>query len=347
MKNAVCFDDVTLVPNRSTVLSRKDIDTRIQLGSKFEKFSARPIMLNIPLIAAPMDTITGVEMCVALSELGGLGILHRYCNFEQQMAMIKAIYSLNAKCGIALAATGDFEQRAEMAAELGCEVLCVDIAHGDHVLMEKAIGRLSTNPKLTDCYIIAGNVASASAAVSLAKAGAHCIRTSVGSGAFCTTRVQTGFGLPTLQAVLDIAEVIYLKELKVDLMADGGIRNSGDAVKCLVAGAQLIMVGSLLAATDETPGFVVDGKKEARGMASRNAVFNLDPNKRVHEEGVSVWLSTKGPVRVIVEDFISGVRSGCSYAGVHKLNKMHEAAEFRIVSSAGSFEGSPHILKSS
>jgi IMP dehydrogenase len=215
--------------------------------------------------------------------------------------------------------------------------------------MERAVGRLTSNPNLQNCYVIAGNVATPEATKRLAKAGAHCVRTSVSSGSVCSTRVVTGFGLPTLQAVIDIAEVVHSCGLPVDILADGGIRTSGDAVKCLVAGADVVMLGSYLAGTDEAPGTPTHGEngqkyKTFRGMASSIAYQNLNPDKKVTSEGISVEIPVKGPVGPILDDFMGGIRSGCSYAGVAKMVDLYQAAEFRLVTNNGHQEGLPHIL---
>ena len=349
MRTIVSFDDVLLVPKYSEVMSRKDCDTTVWLGSELDD---NPIKLKVPILSAPMDTVCGDEMAIALDKIGGLGIIHRYNTIEQQLEMVKKVYNVGARCGVAIAATGDFEERALANYDIGVRFVCVDTANGHNQQTINAVKRLSTHPKLNGLYILTGNVGTARGAYDLWEAGANGIRLGIGSGINCSTQTVTGFGYPTLQTVMDVSKwfggELLKGEIGPDLIADGGINNSGAAVKALVAGAKCVMLGGVLAKCEESLGkimYQMDGKKVKvmRGMASGAAFKDWKGDeKNCIPEGESTQVVVEGTVEQVIGRFVGGIRSGMSYAGVTKIHDLKGAAEFVMVTNNGLIEGKPH-----
>ena len=339
MKKSICFDDVLLEPQYSDIITRKQIDLSTPFGNN-------GVFLSLPLISSPMDTVTGVEMAIEMHKAGGLGILHRYNTVEQQSEMVRKIKSHNNTilCGGAIGISGDFYDRAEALVEEGCDILCLDVAHGHHVLMKQALHKLVERfgGKI---HLMAGNVATLKAFNDLSDWGADSIRVGVGGGSICSTRVQTGHGVPTLQSVFDCA----VSDRDTILIADGGIKNSGDMVKALAAGADFVMCGSLLAGTTESPGDVIcysDGqapRKVYRGMASREAQKTW--RGRVGSvEGVSTTVTCRGKVSDVLHDLEWGIRSGLSYSGAHDLIQLRAKVKFIEQTQSSQTESSPHAL---
>ncbi len=247
--------------------------------------------------------------------------------------------------------------RAAACAEAGADVFVVDIAHGhsDHTIemvrqLKKAFPTIP---------VIAGNVAAPEGVVDLAEAGADAVKVGIGAGSICITRVVTGFGVPQLTAIADCAEAG--RRLNLPIIADGGLRTSGDIVKALAAGASTVMVGSMLAGTDESPGAPVvrDGRryKVVRGMASltanvdRRAIAKGDGDKgemsdedwaEVVPEGVEAIVPYRGSVRDILHQLVGGLRSGLSYAGAHNIVELWDLAEFIRITPAGQRESGSH-----
>jgi len=246
VKHALSFDDVLLVPQYSRIKSRKEIDLSVEAKNVSKKF-------EIPIVSAPMDSITELAMVIAMDRLGGLGIIHRYNTIDEQAKIAQeAFYTGANNIAAAIGMTDDYYVRAEELVKAGANILCVDVAHGHHRMMQECLDRLKS--KFGDeVHLMAGNVATLEAFNDLADWGADSIRVGIGGGSICSTRIQTGHGVPTLQSV------IYCSRSDRDalLIADGGIKNSGDMVKALAAGADMVMCGSLLSGTDETPGDVI------------------------------------------------------------------------------------------
>lgn len=330
-QEALTYDDVLLVPQYSDIESRSTIDlTSLLFAGKY---------VDTPIIASPMDTICGPEFVYKLSALGGTGILHRYNTIEEQLQMVMDIKRINqdAFFGAAIGTTGDFLERIKVLDAAGIGFVCIDVAHGHHLLVKKAIQQIRESfPKLP---IMAGNVATAQGFADLQDWGANAIRVGVGSGSICSTRIQTGHGVPSVTCIQECAAVATT----ATLIADGGIKNSGDIVKALALGADLVMVGSLFSGTDETPGNVVDGKKLYRGMASRSAQQDWR-GKSSAPEGVSTFVPCKGPLEPLFNDIVGGIRSGLSYTGARNLLELRTKVKFVRQTSAGQHESSPHIL---
>jgi IMP dehydrogenase len=290
-----------------------------------------------------MDTITGEGMVCAMDTAGGLGILHRYNSIDEQAKMAMDIASANHVVGAAIGIGEDCIERALTLARAGVSFLCIDVAHGHHSKLRDALTSLRTAVG-EEIHIMAGNVATLEAFNDLADWGADSIRVGIGGGSICSTRIQTGHGMPTLQSVMDCAQ----SDRDATLIADGGIRTSGDIVKALAAGADFVMLGSLLAGTDETPGQVMHTKngreKVYRGMASKEA--QRDWRNRVSSnEGISHTVSLKGPVKHVLDELRTGIRSGISYSGADSVLSLQSRATFIRQTQSGQVESSTHIKR--
>ena len=335
IKTALSFDDVLLVPQYSEIKSRKDIEIRQELRAVGD--------FSLPIISSPMDTITGEGMVCAMDTAGGLGILHRYNSIDEQAKMAMDIASGNHVVGAAIGIGEDCIERALTLARAGVSFLCIDVAHGHHSKLRYALASLREEVG-EDIHIMAGNVATLEAFNDLADWGADSIRVGIGGGSICSTRIQTGHGMPTLQSVMDCAQ----SDRDATLIADGGIRTSGDIVKALAAGADFVMLGSLLAGTDETPGQVMHTKngreKVYRGMASKEA--QRDWRNRVSSnEGISHTVSLKGPVKHVLDELRTGIRSGISYSGADSVLSLQSRATFIRQTQSGQVESSTHIKR--
>ena len=337
------FDDVILIPSYSKLRSRKNIDTSINV-----EYNSKNLKFNIPIISSPMSTVTEAHMSNVMISHGGLGIIHRYNTIEFQTKLLGYVNHRDYRAA-AVGVSGDFKERLHSLVKNDLNVVCIDVAHGDHILTEDAIEYIRN--MYSHLFIIAGNVATSKAYERLSNAGAHAIRTSIGSGSICTTRIQTGHGMPTFQAVLDCNEakqkMLSNGKKPAYIIADGGLKNSGDIVKSLAAGADFVMLGSLLSGTRETPGKVIiqDGKKVKRynGMASKLAQKNWKGSYN-SIEGVSSYVSYKGTTSKVINEIMSNVRSGMSYSGANSLNELKEKAIFRRQSLSSNIEGKAHIF---
>jgi IMP dehydrogenase len=336
MKNCLSFDDILLVPKYSEVLSRKEIDLKSNLS--------KSLTLGVPVVSSPMDTVTESAMAIAMSNLGGLGIIHRYNTLLKQSSLVKTAVKSGAKnVGAAVGVSGDYVDRARAVVGAGAKILCVDIAHGHHILMKEAL-KILKNEFGDSVHIMAGNVATRVAYEELASWGADSVRVGIGGGSICSTRIQTGHGVPTLQSIIDCSFSEYAGD--VPIIADGGIKNSGDMVKALAAGADFVMVGSLLAGTSESPGeiFEQNGQtyKVYRGMASKDAQINW----RGHYssiEGVSSYVPLKGCVSDVLEEMKAGIKSGLSYSGVRTIRELQNKSDFITQTVSGISESGTHI----
>ncbi len=338
MKTALSFDDVLLVPRISEIGSRRDVNLSSSIRD-VDNVQIEDEVMSLPIISSPMDTVTGKEMMQSMHYAGGLGVAHRYCSIEEQVSFIRGISYPAAAIGV----TGDYFERAKELVKAGCKVLCIDVAHGHHVAVRLALVALKT--EFGDSVaVIAGNVATAEAFEYLSSFGADAVRVGIGGGSICSTRIQTGHGVPTLQSIMDCAN----SEANAKIIADGGIRNAGDIVKSLAAGADFVMLGSLLAGTDQSPGQVftsAEGSKYKvyRGMASVEAQIDWRGEAR-SLEGVSTTIPWKGSVEKILKDLEQNIRSGLSYSGATDIKDLYNNAIFIQQTQAGMRESFTHIL---
>jgi IMP dehydrogenase len=341
-KQTYSFDDLLLVPAKSDIESRDEVS----LSSKIADCE-----FSIPIIASPMDTVTESDMMYAMAKLGGLGVLHRYnppvkqasIFADTRMRLEEENHSYSSKLSVAIGSTDDFEKRAKLLVENGVRILCLDVAHGHHCLTERAIKTLKDSHG-EQVIIMAGNIATPEAYHDLSTWGADAVRIGIGGGSICSTRIQTGHGMPTLQSVMDCASMDGAA-----IIADGGIKTAGDIVKALAAGADFVMLGSMLAGTDESPGDVISSNEDMkykvyRGMASVEAQVDWRGKAR-SLEGISTTIPYKGSVIDIVRNLESNIKSGFSYSGARSITELQAKANFIQQSSAGQLESSTHILK--
>jgi IMP dehydrogenase len=349
MKQSLTYDDIQLIPKFSSVKSRQNISLKTKLSQNYD--------LKIPIVASPMDTVCGVDMAVKMFRMGGVGCIHRFNTPEEQVQMVlelrhrifgengegHLLFDWEIKDNIPIMAAigvsvGD-KERARLLDEAGVSVILIDVAHGDH---QNVIDMIKWCKKYLsdDIDIIAGNIATADAAQRLQDVGADGLRVGIGGGSMCTTRIKTGFGIPNVSCIEDI-----MKVANVPVMADGGIRSSGDIAKALAIGASNVMIGSLIAGTDEAPGQIIETKnglyKRYRGSASLETK-TVHRQEQRNIEGESTIIPYKGGVRFIVEGLIDGIRSALSYGGAESLDKYYP--EYVIVTNSGVHEAKPHLL---
>lgn len=330
-KTLICFDDVLLRPRYSDIDSRSSIDLFSYCGG---------LNLLLPIVSSPMDTVTETAMLSKMTKHGGLGVIHRYNTIENQVQLIKnTLFPSSAAAAVGV--SGDYLERVSALREIGVSKFCIDVAHGHTSLMKRAIDKIRAQEG-NYIHIMAGNVATIEAFNDLADWGASSIRVGVGGGSICSTRIQTGHGIPTLASILECSQT----DRDAAIIADGGIRNAGDIAKSLAAGADAVMLGSLLSGTDESPGEIIDqyGKKKKvyRGMASREAQIDW----RGHTaslEGVSAMVNYKGSVEKILSELNQSLRSAFSYSGARTLLDFQNLASMEIVSVNSVKESSTHI----
>ena len=332
------FDDVLIRPAASAI-EPAEASLQTNIGG---------INLSVPFLSAAMDRVTEIPMAIALGKLGGLGVLHRNCGIEEQVKMVKEVKVAGVHVA---AACGPFAaDRAQALDEAGCDFVVIDCAHGHNLNVVASAKKIKKN--LKHARMIFGNIATNEAAKEACKF-ADAVKVGVGPGSICTTRIISGVGVPQLSAILEVVSAASKKGIPV--IADGGMRTSGDIAKALAAGASAVMLGNLLAGTDETPGNIVEkdgGKyKEYRGMGSKSVIEGAAGKERYFThgrkavpEGVEALVPYKGPVAEVVATLASGVQVGMGYSGARTLKEFHNKARFIRITSASIVEGKPHSL---
>ncbi len=343
---ALSYDDVLLIPNSSVIESRKEVDLTTRLTDR--------LTLKIPLVATKMDSVTGVEMAVKMGKLGGMAIIPRFDSPEIQATKVAAVKKEKVVIAAAVGIKDGYLERAEMLVKAGATVLNIDVAHG-HMERNMVVTRKLKRIFGRSVVIISGIAATAKCAEDLYRAGADCILVGVGAGSICTTRVQTGCGVPGLTSLLWVSRVA--RKYGKTFLPDAGIRSSGDIVKALAAGASAICAGSLFAGTDEAPGevVVIDGEtyKTYNGSASvvekKRQIAKYDKDKEGHYveqvEGVASLVKAKGPVEGVVNSLLAGVRSGMSYCGARSIEELWLRARFIRITGAGRVENGAHDVR--
>lgn len=360
---ALTFDDILLIPHYSD-FGRSDIT----LDCKVTK----NIILKIPLISSPMDTVTEAQLAIKLAELGGMGIIHRNLTVVAQAAEVKKVTSRGLLVGAAVGANKGFEERVEALVKASVSVLLVDSAHGYAKNVIETVKFIKSNYPHID--VIAGSIATGDGAQALIDAGADALRVGMGPGAICTTRIISGMGVPQVSALMDVIPVA--KKEGVPVIADGGIKYSGDMVKALALGANTVMMGSFFAATIEAPGKKVTLNrdqvparfksilqtdineyifKEYRGMGSVGAMKKGAEIKSEDEfhgksykdrvmvaEGVEGLVPVKGSLSQVVEQALGGIKSGLYYVGARNLVELSKKAKFMQLTQASLTESHPH-----
>jgi len=330
---AITFDDVLLVPSYNHHESRRVVD--ISMSDRLDTLN-----LALPVISSNMDTITESKMANFMHSKGAIGALHRFLSIEDNISEFKAC---EGPVFVSVGCTAAELERAEALRDAGADYFCVDVAHAHAKYVGKTLKSLRR--LLADRCIMAGNVATYAGSDYLASCGADIIKAGIGGGSVCSTRIKTGFGVPMLTCIQDCARTDR------SIVADGGIRTSGDIVKALAFGADFVMIGGMLAGTAPTPGKVItrdDGKKVKmyRGMASKEA--QVDFIGQVHEwktaEGVAAEVAYNDNQEAIIADIIGGLRSGLTYAGADTISGLQRKLKYVLVTAAGRAESMPHKL---
>jgi IMP dehydrogenase len=359
------FDDVLLLPNYVD-FNRSEIDLSTRITKK--------IKLLIPFVSAPMDTVTESKLAIALANLGGIGIIHRNLTIERQAGEVKIVKSKKLLVGAAVGTGDGFEDRVKALWKAGADLVVVDSAHGYSKSVIEAVKYIKKNyPKVE---IIAGNIATFEGAVSLIKAGADGLRIGMGPGTICTTRVISGMGVPQITAILE--SVRAAKKAGIPVIADGGIKYSGDMTKALAAGASAVMMGNFFASAKEAPGKVVNLRrdevpdrfksifsrnyktypfKEYRGMGSVGAMKKGAKIKSEGEfhgksykdrvmvaEGVEGMVPVKGTVKELLDQAVGGIKSGMYYVGARNIEQLWQKAKFIKITQASLTESHPHSI---
>ena len=344
IKEALTFDDVTLAPKYSEILP-SEVNTGIRL--------AKNLKLKIPLLSSAMDTITESRMAIAMAKAGGIGVIHRNLNIEKQISEIRKVKRLKLLVGAAVGAGPNEFNRAQAIIKEGADLIVVDTAHGHTKKVGEIIKYIKKikNSKISLC---AGNIATPEAAKFLIKLGVDIIKIGIGPGSICTTRLVAGIGVPQLSAILSVRNGLKKKNIKI--ISDGGIKYSGDLAKAFAAGADAVMIGSLFAGTDETPGKLIkkNGKlfKSFRGMGSVGAMNKgsadryfqkkqKDTSKYV-PEGVEGFAKYKGDVGSIIYKLIGGLKSSMGYLGSENIIKLRVKPNFVKITKAGFYESMVH-----
>lgn len=331
--HAITFDDVLLVPSYNHHESRRIVD--ISMTDRLGKLS-----LQLPVMSSNMDTITESKMANFMHSKGGIGVLHRFLSIEENIKQFKAC---QGSVFISLGCTSAELERAEALRDAGADYFCVDVAHAHAKYVGKTLKSL--RQILGNRCIMAGNVATYAGADYLASCGADIIKAGIGGGSVCSTRIKTGFGIPMLTCIQDCARTDR------SIVADGGIRTSGDIVKALAFGADFVMIGGMLAGTAPTPGEVITKEngsqvKRYRGMASREAQEEF--LGQMHEwktaEGVATEVPYSNKQDAILADIIGGLRSGLTYAGSDTISELQRKLNYVHVTQAGRIESLPHKI---
>lgn len=360
---ALTFDDILLVPSYSD-FTRSDIKLKTPLTKK--------IVLNTPFISSPMDTVTEAKLAIAVAKMGGIGMIHRNLSVEKQAQEVAKVKKEKLLVGAAIAGNGDLITRTEALVKAGVDIVVTDTAHGYTSSIVDAIVYLKkTYPKLS---VMSGNIATYEGAKAMIKAGADCLRVGMGPGAICTTRIVSGMGVPQATAVSEAVRAA--KQAGIPVIADGGLRYSGDMVKALALGASACMMGSFFAACEESPGKMVRLTKnevparfksilnhnttylfkEYRGMGSVAAMklgAKIKSGAEFHgksyyrervlvAEGVEAMVPVKGSVQKVMEQAIGGIKSGMYYVGAKTIPELHKKARFYQITQASLQESHPH-----
>ena len=344
IKEALTFDDVTLAPNYSEILP-SEADTTVSLTNNLK--------LKIPLLSSAMDTVTESKMAIAIAKAGGIGVIHRNLDIKTQVSEIRKVKKYSLKVGAAVGASEKEFIRAKEIINEGVDLIVVDTAHGHTKKVGEIIKYIkkSKNNKIALC---AGNIATPEAAKFLIKLGVDIIKVGIGPGSICTTRLVAGIGVPQLSAILAVRNGI--KNKKVKIISDGGIKYSGDLAKAFAAGADAVMIGSLFAGTNETPGKLIkkNGKlfKSFRGMGSVGAMNKGSADRYFQKkqkdmskyvpEGVEGFVKYKGDVGSIIYKLVGGLKSSMGYLGSKNIIGLRNKPHFVKITKAGFYESMVH-----
>ena len=345
IKDSLTFDDVTLIPQYSSVLP-SETNTVTKLS--------RNLDLQIPLISSAMDTVTESKMALAISKFGGVGVIHRNLSIENQVNEVKKVKKSNCLVGAAIGVSPDDLERAAELSKTNTDLIVIDTAHGHTKKVLEMIKKIKK--KIKNCTICAGNIATYEAAKFLADSGVDIIKVGIGPGSICTTRLVAGIGVPQLSAILQVKKA--LKNYKTKIISDGGIKFSGDLAKAIAAGADAVMIGSLFSGTIEAPGKIIKYKgkfyKNFRGMGSVGAMSvgsadryyqkKFKDTSKYVPEGVEGMVKFKGSVSKVIYSLVGGLKSSMGYLGARTIKDLQKRAEFTKITKAGFYESMVHSV---
>ena len=346
IKESLTFDDVLLIPKYSDVLP-SETDISLNLSKK--------ITLKVPFLSSAMDTVTESKMAVAIAQAGGIGVIHRNLKIRKQSQEVMKVKKKKLIVGAAVGTNNEDVDRARSLIDNGCDLIVIDTAHGHSAKVLKVLSKLKKiNFNVPICV---GNIATAEASKKLYNSGADIIKVGIGPGSICTTRMVAGIGVPQISAIMEVKSA--LKNKKIKIISDGGIKFSGDIAKALAAGADAIMMGSIFAGTDESPGkkFKIKGKlyKQFRGMGSIGAMSSGSANRYFQKnfkdkskfvpEGVEGRVEYKGNVSKIIYQLQGGLRSSMGYIGAKDINQIQKKAKFIKITKAGFYESMVHSVE--
>ena len=345
INEALTFDDVLLLPRYSNILpSETDISLSL----------TKNIKLKTPFLSSAMDTVTESSMAIAMAKSGGIGIIHRNLDIKKQSKEVEKVKRKKLFVGAAIGTNTDDLKRAKLLIDSGVDLIVIDTAHGHSKKVLKILSKVKKNNKTPICV---GNIATAEAAKRLFNSGADVIKVGIGPGSICTTRMVAGIGVPQISAIMQVYDA--LKGKKIKIISDGGIKFSGDIAKAIGAGADAIMMGSIFAGTQESPGkkFKIKNKfyKQYRGMGSIGAMSagssnryfqkNYKDKSKFVPEGVDGRVEYKGNVSKIIYQLKGGLRSSMGYVGAKKLIDIKKNAKFIKITKAGFYESMVHSVE--
>ena len=345
IKEALTFDDVTLAPKFSSVLP-SEVNTSVKLSKNLK--------LKIPLLSSAMDTVTESKMAIEIAKAGGIGVIHRNLSINDQILEIKKVQKKGLAVGAAVGTNDTEISRAEKIIKCKVDLIVVDTAHG-HTKRVANIIKFIKKKKSSKTTLCAGNIATAEAAKFLCKLGVDIVKVGIGPGSICTTRLVAGIGVPQLSALLDAKKGL---SKNVKMISDGGVKFSGDIAKALAAGADAVMVGSMIAGTNEAPGKIIkkNGKlyKKFRGMGSIGAMSqgsadrynqqNISKKTKFVAEGVEGFIKYKGDVNKIIYQLIGGLKSSMGYLGCTNVKSLRKKPKFITITKAGFYESMVHNI---
>ncbi|WP_407889427.1 IMP dehydrogenase [Levilactobacillus sp. N40-8-2] len=361
-KEGITFDDVLLIPAESHVLPN-EVDLSVQLAPNLK--------LNVPFLSASMDTVTETTMATTMARNGGLGVIHKNMSAESQAQMVADVKAIandadqyphaavdvnnHLLVAAAVGVTSDTFDRADALLKAGADAIIIDTAHGHSAGVLRKVAQI--RQQFPDATLIAGNVATGEGTRALFEAGVDVVKVGIGPGSICTTRVVAGVGVPQITAIYDAANVA--REFGKPIIADGGIKYSGDIVKALAAGGNAVMFGSMLSGTDEAPGDIIEdgGKKYktyrgmgslasmSHGSADRYFQGGVNEANKLVPEGIEARVEYKGSVNDILFQMVGGLRSGMGYTGSATVQSLIDNAQFVRISNAGLIESHPHDVQ--
>ncbi len=326
MTKALSYDDILLIPQYSTLLSRSEADTSVEVG-EYKRSN--------PIISANMKSVSDSYMCLSMWNCGGIGALHRFMSIEDNVIEYQRVVESGADCFVSVGVKEEDKQRAKSLYDVGAQMFIVDIAHVHSLVGRKMIEWLK-DKFAENILLVAGNTATPEAVYDIVKWGADICKIGIGQGSICTTRTTTGHGYPSFSSVLECSKEAKLYNKKT--ICDGGIKTSGDLCKGLAAGAHYVMLGSLLAKAEESASLIVKGVKDYYGSAA------YPNNPTIAPEGVHAKIKVAGKLKDIMNDLVGGLKSGMSYSNARSIDEFHKNVKWIEQTNGAYREGTPHIF---